>query len=141
MSFEQLQKPPAEPEALKAWITDALKRGDVRTSAGRPDARTQERLVFDGLVSLVSQPPSPPKVRAAAFRAIASHPNVKSLGPVKGGQGLSISFGGEKEANLVLDPKTSRITDTDFFVSADGASVSAPGGAVIAARWTDLPPQ
>jgi hypothetical protein len=141
VSFEQLQKLPTKPDALKAWIAASLKSSNVRTSAGKPDTAAQNELVFDGLVSLVSQLPAPPKVRAAAFRAIASYPNVKNFGAVKGGQGLSISFGGgKKAANLVLNPKTSQITDTDFFVSADGAEVTVPGGATIVAEWTNLPP-
>jgi hypothetical protein len=92
VSFEQLQKLPTEPDTLKSWIAEALKHSDVRTSAGRPDANMQKQFVFDGLISLVSQLPAPPKVRAAAFRAIASYPNVRSLGAVKGGQGLQFSL-------------------------------------------------
>ncbi|MVZ99085.1 hypothetical protein F8568_001510 [Actinomadura sp. LD22] len=141
VGFEQLQKLPAKPDALKAWITASLKSSNVRTSAGRPDA-AQDESVFDGLLSLVAQLSAPQKVRAAAFRALASYPNVKNIGAVKGGLGLSIAFGGgKKAANLVVDPKTSRITDTDFFVSADGAEVTVPGGATIAAEWTNLPPK
>ncbi|MEU8347431.1 hypothetical protein SAMN05443665_101116 [Actinomadura meyerae] len=141
VSVEQLDRLPTEPEALQGWIADAVKRGGVTTSAGRADAKTRERSVFDGLVSLVSQLPSPPKARSAAFRALASYPEVKNLGPVKGGQGLTISLGKGEVANLVLDPKTSRITDTDYFVSADGAQVTAPGGATIVAQWTNRPPK
>ncbi|WP_329094538.1 CU044_5270 family protein [Actinomadura citrea] len=140
VTLAQLQELPATPGGLKAWIAAAVKKSDVTTSAGRPDAAAQERLVFEGLLSLVSQLPAPPQVRAAAFRAVASYPDVKDLGPVKGGQGLSISFGGGRKANLVIDPKTSRITDTDYFVSADGAQVTAPGGAEIVAEWTSAAP-
>ncbi|NYD46508.1 hypothetical protein BJY14_002491 [Actinomadura luteofluorescens] len=141
VSLAQLQSLPSTPGELKAWIAAAVKRSDVRTATGRPDAAARERSVFDGLLSLVSQLPAPPRVRAAAFRAIASYPGVKDLGAVKGGQGLSISFGGGGEAHLVVDPKTSRITDTDFFVSADGARVAVPGGAAIVAEWTDQAPR
>ncbi|MEV4000923.1 CU044_5270 family protein [Actinomadura sp. NPDC049753] len=140
VTLAQLQSLPGSPGALKAWIAAGVKRSDVETSAGRPDAAARERSVFDGLLSLVSQLPAPPKVRAAAFRAIAAYPNVENLGAVKGGQGLSISFGGGGNAHVVVDPKTSRITDTDFFVSADGARVAVPGGAAITAEWTDRAP-
>ncbi|GAA3931016.1 hypothetical protein GCM10023085_10500 [Actinomadura viridis] len=141
VSFEQLQKLPAEPDALKSWIAASHMRNPVKTSAGRPGADMRNQLVFDGLVSLISQLPSTPKVRAAAFRAIASYPNVTSLGTVKGGQGLSFSLGGGKKASLVVDPKTSRITDTDFFVSVEGTRVTVPGGATITAGWTNQPPK
>jgi hypothetical protein len=145
VSFTQLQKLPTKPDALQAWITDALKHSDVRTSAGRPDATMQKRLVFDGLVSLVSQLPAPPKVRAAAFRAIASYPNVKSLGAAKGGQGLLISLPEDGQARLVVDPATSQVRNTNFFVTADGAEVLVSRGALrsvtIVTEWTDLPPK
>ncbi|MFF5263492.1 CU044_5270 family protein [Actinomadura viridis] len=141
VSFAQLQKLPTEPDALKAWIAASHMRNPVKTSAGRPGADMRNQLVFDGLVSLISQLPTTPKVRAAAFRAIASYPNVTSLGTVKGGQGLSFSVGGGEKARLVVDPKTSRITDTDFFVSVDGTRVTVPGGATITAGWTNQPPK
>ncbi|SNR52517.1 hypothetical protein SAMN06265355_103561 [Actinomadura mexicana] len=141
VTLAQLQELPTTPGGLKAWIAAAVKKSDVTTSAGRPDGAAQERFVFEGLLSLLSQLPTPPQVRAAAFRAVASYPNVSNLGPVKGGQGLSISFGGGGKAHLVIDPKTSRITGTDYFVSADGAQVTVPGGATIAAEWTDLAPR
>jgi hypothetical protein len=139
VSFEQLHKLPTKPDALKAWIADALKHSNVRTSSGRPDATMQKQFVFDGLISLVSQLPAPPKIRAAAFRAIASYPNVKSLGPVKGGQGLLISFREGDQARLVVDPATSRVRNTNFFVTADGAEawIQSTGGATIVAEWTN----
>jgi hypothetical protein len=143
VSFEQLQKLPTDPAALKAWIADALKHSDVRTSSGRPDANIQKQIIFDGLSSLVSQLPAPPKVRAAAFRAIASYPNVTSLGAVKGGQGLLISLREGRQARLVVDPATSRVRDTNFFVSANGAEAWLPstGSATIVAEWTNLLPK
>jgi hypothetical protein len=139
VSFEQLQKLPTKPDALKAWIADALKHSDLRTSAGRPDATMQRQFVFNGLISLVSQLPAPPKVRAAAFRAIASYPNVKSLGKVKGGQGLLISLREGIQARLVVDPATSRVRDTNFFVEASGATVwlTGTGSATVVAEWTN----
>jgi hypothetical protein len=106
VSFERLQKLPTRPDALKAWIADFVKHSDVRTSAGRPDAGMQKQMVFDGLISLVSLLPAPPKVRAAAFRAIASYPNVENLGPVKGGQGLRFPLSPERPTAAVPSPST-----------------------------------
>jgi hypothetical protein len=99
-----------------------------------------------GLISLVSPLPAPQKVRAAAFQAIASYPNVKSLGAVKGGQGLLISFGEGTPASLVVDPATSQTRETNFFVSADGARYSSAGsgadlGFALVAEWTNLVPK
>jgi hypothetical protein len=141
VTFEQLQKLPTRPDTLQAWIADALKHSDVRTSAGRPDATMQKQFVFDGLISLISQLPAPPKVRAAAFRAIAAYPDVKNIGKVKGGEGLLISPGGS-QARLVVDPATSRVRDTNFFVTADGAEVRVEDtrSAAIVAEWTNRLP-
>jgi hypothetical protein len=143
VSFEQLQKLPTDPDALKAWIADSIKHSDVRTSAGKPDAKMQAQFVFDGLISLVSELPAPPKVRAAAFRAIASYPNVESLGAVEGGQGLLITFEDGTPARLVVDPATSQIRETNFFVTADGSSASAGNGGsfTIVAEWTNSLPK
>ncbi|HEY0807062.1 MAG TPA: hypothetical protein VGD84_18475 [Pseudonocardiaceae bacterium] len=110
------------------------------------DATMQQQLVLDGLISLVSQLPGPPPVRAAAFQAIAAYPNVRSLGPVKGGQGLRISFDAGRSASLVVDPATSQIHETGFFVTADGAEYSAAGngtdlGLTLDAKWTDVLPR
>jgi hypothetical protein len=143
VSFEQLQKLPTDPDALKAWIADSIKHSDVRTSAGKPDAKMQAQFVFDGLISLVSELPAPPKVRAAAFRAIASYPNVESLGAVEGGQGLLITFEDGTPARLVVDSATSQIRETNFFVTADGSSAGAGRGGsfTIVAEWTNSLPK
>lgn len=143
VSFEQLQHLPTSSDALKAWISDSVKNSNVRTSAGKLDASMQKEAVFEGLISLVSQLPAPPKVRAAAFQAIASYPNVKSLGAVQGGQGLLISFGEGTPARLVVDPVTSQIRETNFFITADGARASIEGGGsfTIVAEWTSQLPK
>jgi hypothetical protein len=146
VSLKQLQELPTTPDALKAWIANAVKNGGVKTSAGPLNANQQEQFVFEGLISLVSQLPAPPSVRAAAFQAIAAYPNVTSLGAVKGGQGLLISFGEGKSARLVVDPATSQIRESNFFVPADGGEIwaaddSAGLGFTLVAEWTNLAPK
>jgi hypothetical protein len=184
VSFERLQKLPTEPDALMASIATSIKHSDVRTMGVRPDAAMRKRLVFGGLVSLVSQLPAPPKVRAAAFRAIASYPDVKNLGPVDGGQGLrfplstigppaatvlppapdvddeakrardqalkaraearvkaKVSGGEPYDARLVIDPATSQIRETNYFLTADGGEYRAPDGATLVTGWTNVLPK
>ncbi|MDG4790978.1 CU044_5270 family protein [Micromonospora sp. WMMD1102] len=143
VSLAQLQQLPTEPKALQAAITEIVKNGDVRTSAGKLTAAQQENAVFHGLISLVSQQPTPPKVRAAAYRAIASYPNVTSLGPVKGGLRLVITEKGEREAVLVIDPTSSQITETNFFVPNDGGLwyASEGGSFQLTSQWTEKLPQ
>ncbi|GAA4637582.1 CU044_5270 family protein [Actinoallomurus vinaceus] len=162
VSFAQIEKLPATPNGLKARIADIVKHGDVRTSAGRLNAEDQRDAVFSGLVSLVSALPATPKVRAAAFRAIATYPNVKNLGAVSGGQALGITSShpappprpaarpprpaarggqaGSAPDRLVVDPATGRVHETNFFVTPDGAEAFVPGGATIVAEWTKVLP-
>ncbi|MCO5971520.1 CU044_5270 family protein [Actinoallomurus soli] len=86
VSFQQIQRLPTDPDRLKAWLADSAAHSDMRTSAGRLTAEEQRLEAFESLVMLLSTLPAPPKVRAAAFRALASYPNVKVAGRANGGQ-------------------------------------------------------
>lgn len=104
----------------------------------------REDHIFFGLVSLVSLLPVTPQVRAAALRAIAEYPNVKSLGPVDGGQGLEISFRATRStARLVIDPATSQVRETNFIVLESGGLLTAGEGGTftVDAGWTDSRPE
>ncbi len=143
VTLEQLQALPTEPAALKARIAELVRNSDIRTSAGKPTAAQQRRWVFEGLVSLVSLLPAPPRVRAAALRAIASYPNVTSLGAVDGGRGLLISFyPDEPPARLVIDPTTGQVRRTNVLVLTFGGTMTSDGGTfAITAEWTDALPR
>jgi hypothetical protein len=88
---------------------------------------------------LVSTLPSPPEVRAAAFRALATYPDVQSLGEVPGGQGLLLP--GDKR--FVVDMATGQVTGASSFVTPDGGTytVADPDSAKITTEWTDTLPQ
>ncbi|MFC7545093.1 CU044_5270 family protein [Plantactinospora sp. GCM10030261] len=143
VTVDQIKTLPTEPEALRAEIAKIIKNGDVRTSAGPLTVEEQKRAAFEGLISLVAQLPAPPKVRGAAFRAIATYPNVTSLGPVDGGQGLRITDEVIGNARLVVDPATSQVRECNFYVSAEGTLVSAgEGGSFrLTSEWTDQLPR
>ncbi|AUI58335.1 CU044_5270 family protein [Amycolatopsis sp. BJA-103] len=138
LTLEQLRALPADPDALKAWIAEALERSDARTSAGRLTASDRERAGFQSLISLVSALPATPEVRATAFRLIAGYPGVQNLGAVPGGHGLLLPEG----ERLVVDPATGRVNGTSVFVTMDGAvyKVANPAGAGINAEWTNVLP-
>ncbi|MFC6016821.1 CU044_5270 family protein [Plantactinospora solaniradicis] len=148
ISIDQLQKLPTQPDALKTWLEDTLLDSDVRTSDGKLTPGQQQQLTFEGLISLVSQLPAPPKVRAAAFRAIAMYPNVKSLGKVDGGQGLEITLvGQETPAKLVVDLGKSQIRETSWYVTPDGGNAgfagdhAADSSYTLTAEWTNNLPK
>jgi hypothetical protein len=143
VTLEQLEALPTDPDALRARIDTLIKNGDVRTSAGELTGEQRERAVFEGLVSLVSQLPAPPAVRAAAFRAFAAYPNVESVGPVDGGQDLRISFFPDQPpAQLVIDPATAQVRRANAVVVADGGVLSAAKGGIftLTTGWTDTLP-
>lgn len=141
LTIEQIEKLPADPAALKQRIAGYVRRSHARTSAGALTAEDREQLGFTFLVSLVSASPARAGTRAAAFRAIASYPDVKSLGEVDGGQGLEFSVSGHR-ARLVVDPATGRVRNTNFLVTPGGATmwIAAPGSVTITAGWTDTRP-
>jgi len=143
VTIEQLQALPTDPAALKARIAELVSNSEIRTSAGTLTDAQREQAVFEGLVSLVSQLPAPPKVRAAALRAIATYPNVTSLGAVDGGQGLLIAFyPGEPPARLVIDPTSGQLRRTNVLVMTFGGTMTSDGGIfAVTAEWTDALPR
>jgi hypothetical protein len=91
-------------------------------------------------VDLLYYVPTPPAVRAAAFRAMASFPDVKSLGRVEGGQDLSIAYGPGEQERVVINPATSMVRSDIAFASVKGRTVSK-GVRVLVAGWTNHLPQ
>jgi hypothetical protein len=143
VTIEELQALPTEPAALKARIVDLVRTSDIRTSAGMPTAAQREQLFVEGLVSLVSLLPAPPRVRAAALRVIASYPNVTDLGAVDGGRGLLVVFHpGGPPARLVIDPTTGQVRRTNILVMTVGGTMHSDGGTfAITAEWTGALPR
>jgi hypothetical protein len=141
LRFHQLQHLPADPAALTRWIvTNAARHGGK--SGGSVPSKAQEREdIFDSLISLLSELPATPQVRAAAFRALAALPGVTSLGQVGGGQGVRFTLLGGHQATLVIDPASGQIRATNFFVDNQGAEFwQKIPNATITGRWTDTLP-
>ena len=142
LTFTQLQHLPAAPATLHAWIVrNAAAHGGKGGSYGQqaPSRAREREAVFDSLTALVSDLPVPPGLRAAAFRVMASFPGVTSLGPVRGGQSLLFSLTGNQQARLVVDPATSRVSDTNFLVTGGDAEIwiRSPVTATVTAGWTN----
>ncbi|WP_406313005.1 CU044_5270 family protein [Streptosporangium sp. NBC_01639] len=146
MSYEELRRLPADPDALverlRTGIADAVDSGDIRTSAGRPSDGDQDDYVFYALTSLISQAPVEPDLRAAAFRAIASLPNVRSLGETDGGgQRLQVTLS-SSQVELVVDPEAAQLRDTSFYIPWSGGLTHATKGTVtMQTEWTDKRPR
>jgi hypothetical protein len=137
LTLDQIQALPTTPTELLAWITDAVDHPDPSALGNPPKSRNRDEFVLYSLISLVSELPAPSAVRAAAFRAIATYPGVRIAGTVPGGVALDIASIDGGGAHLVLDPATSKITRTDFYVQFDGAIVSSSSLMQLTAEWTD----
>jgi hypothetical protein len=102
LTIRQLQQLPTDPAALKAKIVAINNRYEHLN--GVPDPG--HVAIFMSLTTLVAGTPAPSAVRAAAFRAIATLPNVTSLGPVKDGQAVKLALGGNQYATLIVNTAT-----------------------------------
>jgi hypothetical protein len=141
LRFRQIQHLPADPAALTKWIvTNAARHGGK--SGGPVPSKAQEREdIFDSLISLLSELPATPQVRAAAFRALAALPGVTSLGQADGGQGVRFTLLGGHQATLIIDPASGQIRATNFFVDNQGGEFwQKIPNATITGRWTDKLP-
>jgi hypothetical protein len=129
VDFAQLQKLPTTPTALNAWIAGSIKH----SKAGQVPAGAGDTYVPGALIPLLYELPAPPKVRAAAFRLLASLPGVRSSGTVKGA--VDIPGNGIK---LVIDPKTSLVRTVSITTSKVDKTLTI---AVLAAEWTNRLPK
>ncbi|GII52643.1 hypothetical protein Pth03_10320 [Planotetraspora thailandica] len=129
ITYDELQSLPTDPAALKAWTVAARKKA-LHGQKPFVGFVGEDGDVAKSLSYLLWQVPAPPKVRAAAFRTIASLPGVKSLGPVQGGKALGVSTVGVK---LVIDPKTSFVREISF---SGGNAI-----AISASEWTNQLPK
>jgi hypothetical protein len=135
LTYQQTQHLPADPTALRAWLAHRVLAYRALLPAALRAHFFAGSVIADALIALQWQVPTPPQVRAAAFRALAAFPGVKSLGAVAGGQGLLISFPQESREDwikLVVDPVTSLLHSE---TSAKGAI------RIVIAGWTDRLPR
>jgi len=115
---------PPDPAALRAWLTAGL------TRHGLP-ANQLGFAVLGGLIGLVSTVPSPPAVRAAAFRAIAAYPGVHALDD----RSVRLPGGGR----LVVDPATGQVDSSSVFLDWTGKPATNGNGDTyaVSGEWTD----
>jgi len=80
LTYQVTEDLPTSPAALSAWFARYA-----------PPGTGTEVWLIESFSALEWQVPAPPRVRAAAFQALAALPGVTSLGPVPGGQELLIT--------------------------------------------------
>ncbi|NJP89119.1 hypothetical protein HCN51_06585 [Nonomuraea sp. FMUSA5-5] len=124
LTYDQIQALPADPGELRERVAAMLPAGS-------------EGLLADALSGLLWTKPSPPGVRAAAYRALADLPEVRYLGPAtdeRGRTGSAFSFGlpSGSRRTLIIDPGTSQVLSSE-----DGTRSEL----VLVAGWTDEGPR
>ncbi|MEQ4721451.1 hypothetical protein [Nonomuraea sp. B19D2] len=120
LTFEQIQSLPADPAALKERVAAML---------------PSQGLLADALSGLLWTKPSPPAVRAAAYRALADLPEVRYLGASTPGEAFSYVLPDGTRRTLVIDPATSQV------LSCTDSGPSPRTERVIEAGWTDRGPR
>jgi len=124
LTYQQTEHLPTNPAALAAWFARYTP----------PAGTTTDSWIAASVIALEWLVPTPPLVRAAAFRVLAALPIVTGLGPVPGGQGLLIkqpqdAGGWEK---LVIDPAAALVRSDS---NSKGTTI------IEAANWTNQLPR
>ncbi|MEV5710757.1 CU044_5270 family protein [Actinoallomurus sp. NPDC052274] len=133
LSFDELQRLPADPRRLTAWALSYARKMNPHWRK-----KDMEDVATNTLSALLYAVPVSPKVRAAAFRALAQRPDVTSEGRVKDargriGQGVTIGGG----FHLIIDPKTA------FVLQETAGTARSPKRAstlYYEVGWTDTAP-
>ncbi|TDC87295.1 hypothetical protein E1292_46890 [Nonomuraea deserti] len=127
LSIQDIEALPTDPEALKQRVTEMI-----------PTAVDHHDPAFFPLLSLIAELPAPAKVRSAAFRALATVPDVQRVGTVEGGEELMVPDG-DQEIRLVVDPETSRVVRANRLPTVGGGVAGANGEHFfkLTTGWTD----
>ncbi|MFI6387021.1 hypothetical protein [Nonomuraea sp. NPDC050540] len=142
LTYEEVQRLPADPAALKAWLTKAAQASE----GGQIDP-----FIAGSLPDLLHRLPAPKEVRAAAYQVLLTMPGVRVEGAARddlgrNGTALSISrpqpTGPKTEAGKIT---RKLIVDTSTMILLSDESAGAhPGGSatdlVLRAGWTDTAP-
>ncbi|MER6104318.1 CU044_5270 family protein [Streptomyces sp. NPDC001832] len=109
-----------------------------------------DRIVVDTAVQLATTLPSPPALRAAAYRLLAAEPGVRSLGDVKdhtGRTGYAVALPSPHEPaelRLIFDKSTGMPLGTEMVATRDGDGVSKGEllnyTTITSMKWTEEAP-
>ncbi|MGV9309096.1 CU044_5270 family protein [Nonomuraea sp. NPDC003727] len=139
MTFEALRQLPTDANGLYEKLKSAVADGGLRTSAGKLSDEQQEGATIESLLSLISEAPVSPEVRAAAYRALAARPGVQDLGDADGGRRLQVPVLDGQET-LTIDPETGQLRNTSVWAPLTGGTAHSSGPVTIATEWTDRLP-
>lgn len=132
LTVEQIQRLPSDPVALKEWVIGMLPAG------------SGDDVLADALSGLLWSKPSPPAVRAAAYRLLGDLPNVRYLGRKtdprgRTGDAFTFSLAGDPpvQRTLIIDVTSSQVLASS---NTTGPGSSQTSEVVLGAGWTDKGP-
>lgn len=148
LTYEEVQRLPADPDALKSWLARAALV-----------SRTPQNAVNDSvtrtLPDLLHRIPAPKEVRTAAYQALLTMPGVRSQGTAKDGAGrtgsaLSIEYPETVQKDKTYRNRTDLIVDTGAMLLLSISQTTTINGKVfpnktmtqtlLQAGWTDAGP-
>ncbi|MET8335579.1 CU044_5270 family protein [Streptosporangium canum] len=136
MTLKEIEALPADPEALKKRALEAIRRDNAVGPVEDSLPRT--------LTSLLYELPTSPQVRSAAYKALATLPEVRVEGPTtdpRGRPGIAVTFliQGDRtpRIRLVIDPDTSKVLAVDGIGRPDG---DGQVNVVLESGWTGTKP-
>ncbi|MBY8871570.1 CU044_5270 family protein [Micromonospora sp. PLK6-60] len=144
LRLAQVRELPDDPARLRAWVDQQVRK--ARLASAGPDA---ERAAFGVLSQLLLEVPAPPKVRAAAFRALADIPGLRAVGTVRdqaGRTGIGLEYTETSPAyyrsRMIIDPDTHlvRAVEEESGRTA-GEKLKRRDSVILAAEWSDAKPQ
>ncbi|MEV1241418.1 hypothetical protein [Nonomuraea sp. NPDC049750] len=143
MSYAELQELPADPSGLKDWLAKAVQ-------VGRAPDDAVGGYVTAALRTLLHTLPAPKEVRAAAYQALLTMPNVRAQGTVKdalGRAGAKLSIAPD-QVRQKITANIEVIVDTDEMVLlAESLTTELNGkpfrnytSTMLQVGWTDTDP-
>ncbi|MEV5888609.1 CU044_5270 family protein [Nonomuraea fuscirosea] len=135
IGFAELEGLPRDPEQLKERIAGLPRDDSAMMPADRQGA------LVSPLITMITELPTPAKVRSAAFEALAATPGVENAGPVEGGQELLIPLSGKLKVKMVVDPEAARVVRANILLTAEGGSAISNAYVSVTTEWTDELPR
>ncbi|MFF0773580.1 hypothetical protein ACFYUK_32135 [Nonomuraea wenchangensis] len=145
LTYEEVQRLPADPGVLKDWLRRA---GQV----GRVPSASLDGWVVGTLPELLHALPAPKEVRAAAYQALLTMPGVRADGVAKdtlGRSGAAVlvdrTFKGSKSSamtRLIVDTGRMVLLSRDQKALNDGKQVPGKDSSetLVEVGWTNTPP-
>ncbi|MER6508714.1 hypothetical protein ABT158_17965 [Nonomuraea sp. NPDC001636] len=127
LTYDEVQRLPADPNGLKSWLSEAGRVSRVKQN-------DMDQFVTGALPEMLYRLPAPKNVRAAAYQVLLTMPAVRSQGQSKDGMGragaaLSIDHPEVVQKNgLTIKEQTGLIVDTGTMLLLSKSLTTAISG-------------